>query len=156
MKRSTVLVLVLCALAGVAAARVADEVPSTAQPRVGEMRFIAVAPNNESVVAELHHDGWLEARGQLLATSSFPELFKVIGRAWTADGAAENRFAIPEVVDRFQRRESSRNPFGVLGPGDMVTSGRTTEGPARTAPLTCWMFVGRPVSAVNATAAGQS
>ena len=146
MKRSTVLVLVLCALAGVGAARVANEVPSTAQPMVGEMRFIAVAPNNQAVVAELHHDGWLEARGELLATSSFPELFSVVGRAWTADSAAENRFAIPEVCDRFQRREWSQNPFGVLGPGDMVTSGRATKSPTRTAPLTCWIFVRRPVS----------
>jgi hypothetical protein len=146
MKRSMVLVLVLCALAGVGAARVADEAPSTASPIVGEMRFIAVAPNNQTVVAELHHDGWLEARGQLLAANSFPELFKVIGRAWTADGAAENRFAIPEVPDRLQRRESSQNPFGVLGPGDMVTSGRASKSPSRTAPLTCWIFVGRPIS----------
>jgi hypothetical protein len=149
MKFSTALALILCGLTGAGAASVSNEVPSAARPVVGEMRMIAIAPGSRTVAVELHRDGWLEARGQLLPTESFPELFKVIGRAWTSDTAAENRFAVPEVLDRLQRRDWPQNPFGVLGPGDLLTSGRAARS-RPFVPLTCWIFVGRPVTAVSA------
>ena len=48
--------------------------------RVGEVRAFAVAPGNSQVIAELHHDGWLEARGQLLSARELQALYKVIRR----------------------------------------------------------------------------
>jgi microcystin-dependent protein len=111
--------------------------------------MIAVAPDNQTVAAQLHHDGWLEARGQVLQIGAFPELYRVVGRTWTSDRVAEGRFAVPQLLDRSQRRLSSDNPFGVLGPGDLVTSG-TTGGRTPYVPLTLWIFAGRPVTADSA------
>ncbi len=151
MKLSTTLALTFCGLTAVAGARVPADAPSAAQTRVGEVRTFAIGADDSSVATELHRDGWLEARGQMLAVAEFPELYKVVGRTWTSEGVAENRFAIPEVSDRSQRRISSDNPFGVLGPGDLVTSGRVAKRPS--APLTRWIFVGRPVTAVSVSSA---
>lgn len=150
MKLSTTLVLTFCGLTAVAGARVPEEARPAAQTRIGEVRMLAIAPDNQSVATELHRDGWLEARGQMLAVGEFPELYKVVGRTWTSEGVAENRFAIPEVSDRSQRRISSNNPFGVLGPGDLVTGGRVAKRQP-SVPLTCWIFVGHPVTAVSAS-----
>jgi hypothetical protein len=152
MKLSTTLALTFCGLTAVAGARVPNDAPSAAQARIGEVRMLAIAPDNRSVVAELHRDGWLEARGQALPVDEFPELYKMVGRTWTAEGVAENRFAIPEISDRAQRRLSSDNPFGVLGPGDLVTSGRVAKNPP-SVPLTCWIFVGRPVNVASVSGA---
>ena len=66
--------------------------------------MLAIAPGNQTVAAELHRDGWLEARGQMLPVGTFPELYQVVGRAWTAGGVAQDRFAVPQVSDRSQRR----------------------------------------------------
>jgi hypothetical protein len=97
------------------------------------------------VVADLHHDGWLEANGQVLSASEFPELYEVLGCTWTTAGTREGRFAVPELHDRSERQVSSDNPFGVLGPGDLVTSGRPQKAWLRQAPLSEWIFVGREV-----------
>jgi hypothetical protein len=150
MKLSTTLALTFCGLTAVAGARVPDDARSAAQTRIGEVRMHAIAPDDQSIAAELHRDGWLEARGQTLPVGEFPELYKVVGRTWTSEGVAENRFAIPEISDRSQRRISSDNPFGVLGPGDLVTSGRVARN-RPSVPLTCWIFVGRPVTAFSAS-----
>jgi hypothetical protein len=115
-------------------ASAADDV-AAGRPRVGEVRAFAVAPSNKEAVAELHHDGWLEARGQLLSVSEFPALFKAVGRTWTNSDVGPERFAIPEVLDRSQRKVSSDNPYGVLGPGDLVTGGRVLKGWLRESPL---------------------
>jgi hypothetical protein len=145
MKLSTTLALTVFGLTAVAGARVPDDVASAAQARIGEVRMIAVAPDNQTVAAQLHHDGWLEARGQVLPIAAFPELYRVVGRTWTSDRVAEGRFAVPQLLDRSQRRLSSDNPFGVLGPGDLVTSG-TTSGRTPYVPLTVWIFAGRTVT----------
>jgi hypothetical protein len=113
---------------------------------------LAVAPTNLKTVAQLHREGWLEARGQLLSTSVYPELFEVVGRTWTRHEVKDGRFAIPEIHNRSQGRLSSDNPFGVLGPGDLVTSGKSQNAWLRPAPLSEWIFVGREVSDVGTIA----
>ena len=145
-------VVVVVAASGSASA--ADD-SAVGRPRIGEVRSLAIAPGNKDAVAELHHDGWLEARGQLLSVGSFPELFKAIGRTWTTSEAKEDRFAIPEILDRSQLEVPSENPFSVLGPGDLVTSGRVEKAWLRHAPISYWIFVGQDVSHLEATATAQ-
>ena len=145
-------VVAVVAASGFASA--ADD-SSVERPRIGEVRSLAIAPGNKDAVAELHHDGWLEARGQLLSASAFPELFNVIGRTWTSSEAKEGRFAIPEILDRSQLEVPSENPFGALDPGDLVTSGRAQKAWLRHAPISYWIFVGKDVSDLEATATAQ-
>jgi len=128
----------------VAAAPVAGGAASEARPQIGEVRLLAIAPGNRTAAAAMHREGWIEAHGQLLIAEEFPELFTVIGRAWTSDRVAQGRFAVPNVRDRSQLW-NAENPFGVLGPGDLIADNRMTGGPSRPAPLTWWIFAGRPV-----------
>jgi hypothetical protein len=123
----------------------ADDRPART-PLVGEVRAIAIAPTSEKAIARLHQDGWLEARGQLLLDLEFPELYATVGRAWTSQDVPPDRFAVPDVSDQLRRRISSDNPFGVLGPADLVTGGRVEKAWDRQAPLTYWIFVGRSLS----------
>jgi DNA-binding response OmpR family regulator len=153
MPATTRLILSTFILIGVSALAVASDDAVTARPLVGEVRALAIAPGNTKAVSELHRDGWLETRGQQLSSRDFPELYETIGRAWTSEGVPEDRFAVPDYHDRSQRRISSDNPFGVLGPGDLVTSGRARNESARQAPLSYWIFVGRDLSGVNVNAA---
>lgn len=131
--------VVVLTVAGSASA--ADD-PSS-KPRIGEVRAIAIDQNNAAAVAALQHDGWLAARGQLLEISNFPELFKTVGRTWTADDVSSDRFAIPELPDLSSRTRSSDNPFGVLGPGDLVTSGRASKAWLRSGRISYWIFTGQ-------------
>ena len=146
MKTVAYLVVSVFVLAGTlyVAPAAGDSVPELA--RVGEVRAFAVAPGNSQVIAELHHDGWLEARGQLLSAHEYQALYKIVGRTWTADGVAEDRFAVPDLRARSRRLASSDNPFGVLGPGDLVTSGRADKQWLRPSPITYWIFTGQDVT----------
>jgi hypothetical protein len=116
-----------------------------AGPIMGEVRALAVSPMSETAVAHLHQAGWLEARGELLSITEFPDLFETVGRTWTSDIVPSTCFAIPNLVD-FDARQSFDNPFGVLGPGDLVTSGRTDHQWAKQAKLSYWVFVGRELT----------
>src|SRR5215468_10077981 len=104
----------------------ADKAVSS-QPVVGEVRVFAVASADRQAIERLHQAGWVEARGELLAASAFPELYGTIGRDWTTDGVEETWFAVPEIRDRLQGQLSSDNPFGVLGPSDLVSGGRVAK-----------------------------
>jgi len=115
------------------------------QPLVGEVRVLAIAPTNNTMIAELHRQGWLEARGQLLSTRDFARLYETVGRAWTADGVPADEFAIPEIKDPAAGRAPA-NPFGVLGPGDLITGGRVRKAWLHRAPLSYWIFAGRAIS----------
>jgi hypothetical protein len=126
----------------------ADDSPART-PLVGEVRAIAIAPTSERAIARLHREGWLECRGQLLSDKDFPELYATVGRSWTAQEVPPDRFAVPDVNDPFPGRISSDNPFGVLGPGDLVTGGRVRKAWERRAPLTYWIFVGRSLGSVR-------
>ena len=118
------------------------------RPMVGEFRTLSVS--NQGAVDQLHRAGWLEARGQVVSRSAFPELFNTIGRSWTADTVSSDHFAVPLLTPGQMRVvSSSDNPYGVLGPGDLVTSGRPH--PNRQGPLSCWIFVGRSVVAGDAS-----
>lgn len=109
--------------------------------RVGEVRSFVVDTSSTDQIAALHRDGWLEAKGEVVAASAFPELFQAVGRAWTGKRVAEGRFTVPILG---AARRSLDNPFGVLGPGDLVSSG--TERHARNVEST-WIFAGRDVTA---------
>jgi Phage Tail Collar Domain len=124
-------------------------------PLVGEVRAIAIAPTSETAIARLHQEGWLECRGQLLSDKDFPELYATVGRTWTAQDVPPDRFAVPDVNDPFRGRISSDNPFGVLGPGDLVTGEPVRKAWERKAPLTYWIFVGRSLSDVGVGARSQ-
>ena len=146
MKTAAYLVVSVFVLAGTVyvAPAAGDSVPELA--RVGEVRAFAVGPGNSPVIAQLHHDGWLEARGQLLSARECQALFKIVGRTWTVDSVGEDRFAIPDLHTRSGRLASSDNPFGVLGPGDLVTSGRADRQWLRQSPITYWIFTGQDVT----------
>ena len=140
----TIASLLFCAAALGAAPRAAS-----AADHVGQIRAFALAPGNSEAVDALHREGWLEARGQRLPVHEFQSLYKTLGRAWTADGTREDRFGIPDLRDRSQRSVSSDNPFGVLGPGDLVTSGHATRSGLRAGPVSYWIFAGQDVSGVS-------
>ena len=117
----------------------AQDQPSI-RPIVGELRVLSVS--TQSAVDLLHRAGWLEADGQVVSRADFPELFATIGRSWTADGVPSDWFAVPLVAPGALRAvSSSDNPYGVLGPGDLITSGRRR--PNRQGPLSYWIYVGR-------------
>jgi hypothetical protein len=61
----------------------------------------------------------------------------------------EGRFAVPDVQDRSQRVLSSDNPYGVLGPGDLVTGGPALKGWLKKSPLSYWIFAGRDSSGLD-------
>jgi Phage Tail Collar Domain len=109
---------------------------------VGELRLMAIDPGNPSALAALHHAGWLEADGRLLKRDDFPDLFAGIGLAWTTGKTTQERFAVPDLVDR-KSGISSDNPYGVLGGGDLVTGGRQLRRPP--APQ-YFIYVGRDAS----------
>ena len=129
-----------------AAARAAQD--NTAGPQVGEVRAFAVGQGNVGAVTALHRDGWLEANGELLSVAQFDALYRRIGRTWTAKRVAEDRFAVPRIHNEMQAAPDWANPYGVLGPGDLVTSGVMRETSVR-APISYWIFVGRDVSATT-------
>jgi len=139
------LVAAICGLASVSAPRVASA--QTPQFEVGQVRMMAIAAENRNAVDALHHQGWLEARGELLSIEAFPELYRVIGRTWTTKATAQGRFAVPELKDRSQV-QNAVNPFGVLGPGDLITSGRA-KGGVQSFPLSYWIFTGRPIAGAD-------
>jgi len=126
------------------AARAADA--TTDHARVGEVRTFAVSPDNGQAVAALHHDGWIEANGELLPVKDFQDLYRAIGRAWTAAQVSEERFAVPALRDSRQRANFWDNPYGVLTAADLVTSGRPQPRTSRPNRLTYWIFAGRDVS----------
>ena len=144
MRVASYYVLSAVLLCSAASAWAADD--RLAKPCVGEVMALAIDPNNAKAAVELHHDGWLAAQGQLLSASQFPELFEAVGRTWTADGVREDRFAIPNIHDRAQRIVSSDNPFGVLGPGDLVTGGRVRKSWLSCPPIDTEGTIGTPAA----------
>jgi hypothetical protein len=140
----------LVMVCGTAALAAAGDGQAAAAPRVGEVHAIAIAPGNETAVATLHRDGWLQANGALLRASQFPALYSAIGRTWTQPGVREGRFAVPNLHDTLQQPLSGDNPFGVLGPGDLVRGDQAPAAAARRVPLSYWIFVGQDLSGAAA------
>jgi len=139
--------IVASLLVAVAIARVSAGDPLGTSPRVGEVRGFAIGRPNVVAVADMHRDGWIEARGQLVSVEAFPELYCVVGREWTARDVPDSQFALPEVRDdRFQRAIDANNAYRALGPGDLITGGRTIKSSRRLHPISYWIFAGRSVS----------
>lgn len=145
MTLNTTLVAAICGLAAAGSSSLAGA--QTRPFEVGEVRMMAITANNRTAVEALHREGWLEARGELLSTEAFPELYRVIGRTWTSESTAQARFAVPELKDRSHLQDAA-NPFGVLGPGDLITSGRA-KGGVQSFPLSYWIFAGRPIAGAD-------
>ena len=136
-----------------AAAWATADQPQASRPVVGELRTFAVPPRDSTSRMQLHHQGWIEANGTLLEASSFEPLLKVIGRTWTPAGVSSDEFAVPDLRGRSRGRVSSDNPFGVLGPGDLITSGRRPVAKGMTTePITYWIFTGQDVSVLDRSA----
>jgi hypothetical protein len=110
-----------------------QQFPTETTPLIGELRLMAVPSDNARWNERLHRAGWIEAEGQVLLCDEFPALYEVLGRYWTPEKTPRDRFAIPDL--REPRADRDPNPFGVLGPGDLVTGGRkvpkSTRRPAR-------------------------
>jgi hypothetical protein len=141
---SAFLLVVLAAVPSIAGA-------DNAGAYVGEVRLFAVVRGDRTAAEQLRNEGWVEANGQLLDVARYGDLYRRIGRTWTADGVAANRFAVPQLEDSTQRTRSSDNPFNVLGPGDLVSSGRARPTTSRRSPLSYWIFAGtHPAAAAPA------
>jgi hypothetical protein len=134
---------------GTAALAAGGEGPTSAAHQVGEVHAVAIAPGHETAVATLHKDGWVQANGALLRASQFPELYRTIGRTWTAPGIREDRFAVPNLRDTLQQPLSGDNPYHVLGPGDLVRRDQAERLRVPQAPLSYWIFVGRDLSGTS-------
>ena len=112
----------------------------TGTPIVGELRVLSVA--SSGATDRLHQAGWLEARGQIVSKSDFPELFDAIGRSWTGDGVSGDDFAIPLLTPGSMRvKTTADTTHRVASPGDQVSSNRPRQN--KQGPLSCWIFVGR-------------
>jgi hypothetical protein len=126
---------------------------SRGTPLVGEVREFVFVSGNDGVTARLHHDGWLEADGRVLPAGRFATLYKTIGRAWTPASVNSDWFAVPDLRDRLRGTMSSDNPFGVLGSGDLVTSGEPSQRGLRSGPSSYWIYTGQDLSRVTNVAA---
>jgi len=117
---------------------------SSAGPRIGEVRVIALAPGNQEVVTQLRQEGWLQANGQILSTAEYPALYRQLGRAWTRAGIPQDRFAIPRLRDSTQPVASSSDPYDVLGSGATPTANKVTRRQQiHSTPLSYWIFAGQ-------------
>jgi hypothetical protein len=150
MKRKPVVAPLVAAIITmcVSSARAAD----TCAPRVGEIRAFAVSRSNTEAINDLHQAGWIEARGQLMSVGRFPELYRAIGRDWTATKVSSESFAVPVVRDeRFAQSVATTQAYRALGgPEEVVTGGRKIKTSSRLYPISYWIFTGRTVMSADA------
>jgi hypothetical protein len=147
MKRLIIVASIVGAV-GIARVSAADTFECSAQ--VGEIRAFAIGRLTPAAVSDMHQKGWLEARGQVVSVERFPELYRIVGRDWTAKEVREEQFAIPDVGDvRFQRTVDTDNAYRALGPGDIITGGRIIKSSVRQHPISYWIFAGHPVNAAD-------
>ena len=139
--KCTKIVVMICGVLSACSAIAAE----SSAVHVGEVRMFTISRSDRDGVARLHREGWVEADGQVLGVAEYGQLYQRIGRRWTGRDVAENRFAVPRLQDSTQPKISSDNPFGVLGPGDVITSGRRPV-TTRDSPLSYWIFAGEPAA----------
>jgi hypothetical protein len=125
-----------------------DQVMMASRPLVGEVRTFAIPPSNADALNALRRSGWIEARGQLVPTSAFPELYKMLGRGWTGRDVPADEFALPELHDRVSRGGS--NPYGVLNGSDLVSRHDVKPSSRHRTTLSYWIYVGQDASQVEA------
>jgi hypothetical protein len=140
-RQAAVAVFVLLAVQAATGQRVQETPAAAIVP--GELRLFAIAPEHSGAREALHRAGWVEADGRLLRQQDFPELYAQIGRAYTRAKIAKDLFAVPNLVDR----RNDPNPYGVLGPGDLITSGLPVPSPP---PPTYFIYVGKDARSVAA------
>jgi hypothetical protein len=136
-----VAVFVIVGMWGINGQAAQEPLPAPMVP--GELRQFAIAAEQPSAKDALHRAGWVEADGRLLRQQDFPELYAQIGRAYTRAKVAKDFFAVPNLVNR----RNDPNPYGVLGPGDLITSGLPAPLPP---PPTYFIYVGKDVRSVEA------
>jgi hypothetical protein len=139
--RHTLLVFVIVALQTISGQAVQITPPAAIVP--GELRLFAIASEQSSARDTLHRSGWVEADGRLLRQQDFPELYAQIGRAYTRGKIAKDLFAVPNLVDR----RNDPNPYGVLGPGDLITSGAPVPVPPSPS---YFIYVGKDARSIEA------
>jgi hypothetical protein len=139
--RHIVAVFVVVGMPAISGQAARSSVPDAIVP--GELRQFAIAAEQPSARDALHRAGWIEADGRLLREQDFPELYAQIGRAYTRAKTPKDFFAVPYLVDR----RNDPNPYGVLGPGDLITSGRPVPLPP---PPTYFIYAGKDVRSVDA------
>jgi hypothetical protein len=145
------LVIIASIMSAIGIARVSAGDTPRSSAQVGEIRAFAIGRLNAAAVTEMHRNGWFEARGQLLSVERFPELYRVVGREWTSKDVGDQQFALPDVRDeRYQRAVDADTAYRALGPGDLITGGRTIRSSIRLHPISYWIFAGRPVNADEA------
>jgi hypothetical protein len=130
----------LTAVPAAAQTQAAMATGSDRAPIVGEVRAFIVAPGQSAATAKLHASGWIEAAGQRLRRADYPELFAGIGTARSSRRVPADAFVLPKIGA--QEPADDRDPYGVLGPGDLVTSGLPQQPSSR---LTWFIYAGRPV-----------
>ncbi len=139
--RHLLAVFVIVGMPAVAGLAAQDSAPAAIVP--GELRQFALASPQSSAIDTLHRAGWIEADGRLLRRQDFPELYAQVGRAYTRAKIASDLFAVPNLVDR----RNDPNPYGVLGPGDLITSGSPVPLPP---PPSYFIYVGKDAHAIEA------
>lgn len=148
MRMRTPLFISTCCLSLIVCASVvsADD-PAGAPPMLGQVRTLAVNPQDQVQLRALAHEGWLEASGQVLHTQAFYPLYQTIGRTWTASRVPADEFALPDLDDQtMASARRARNPYGVLGPGDLVSGGERL--PAARPSLLHFIYVGKDASEI--------
>jgi tail collar domain len=151
MKSIASLLTILAVLAVRSAITLASDEGTAGRAHVGEIRAFAVARSSVDAVVRLEHEGWIEADGRLLPVAEYSALYKQIGRDWTADGVDATRFAVPDLRGLLRRLISSDNPFGVLGPGDILSAGARKPTTKRSVPpVAYWIFTGQDVTQIVA------
>jgi Phage Tail Collar Domain len=139
--RQILAVFVIVGMHAVSGHAAQDAAPAAIVP--GELRLFAMASQQSSARDTLHRAGWVEADGRLLRQQDFPELYAQVGRAYTRTKTANDLFAVPNLTDR----RNDPNPYGVLGPGDLITSGSPVPLPP---PPSYFIYVGRDAQSVEA------
>jgi hypothetical protein len=143
MSRTPFVFLSASSLLLMAASTVAADTFTPTTPLVGEVRVVALDPRNQSELGQLRQQGWIQADGHLVSTSEFPALYRTIGRRWTSPHVASDKFALPDLDPADVQRRAENNPFGVLGPGDLVSGGQHERRAEGTASLMYFIYVGR-------------
>jgi hypothetical protein len=140
-KRHIVAVFVIVGMRAISSQAAQSPAPPAIVP--GNLRQFAIAAEQPSAREALHRAGWVEADGRLFRQQDLPELYAQIGRAYTRAKTSKEFFAVPYLVDR----RNDPNPYGVLGPADLISSG--LPAPLPPAP-TYFIYVGKDVRSVDA------
>ena len=63
----------------------------------GEIYQVKFPGSKKELINELQNSGWIEANGQTLKKSDYPELYEVIGEVYNNGSENENFFSVPDM-----------------------------------------------------------